>query len=197
MGELWWRPKDRPPGTKPLVTVVVGAARPGLRDSILREVDTAASGQSVPADLLLSLLLQECQFYHCGTLEPAWTWLFLSLRRLPVERLRNKSFGAMSIKPRTAVALAHRLDGRIVDRLEAARAVATDRELSLRLAALALRDFLDHGATPETAVLCYAADAATAARLLGGGAPWPGQAFRRRLADHQYYHALAVAALSD
>lgn len=163
-------------------------------DEVRSSVQVAAHAQSLPCELLLSLVLQESQFYHGGRLDRVCTIAFLLARELPVRALKTKSFGVSSLKPKSATRLIHYAFGQHVSERQAAWLVATSASHAIWLAAVELRRLKDMGASDAVAFLAYAATPATAKRLLRdpsevlSSAP----AFERRLADFHTYQSVAA-----
>lgn len=116
--------------------------------------------------LVVTLVLQESQFYHGARGGVLWTNAFLLARHLPVRRLRNKSLGITSIKPVLLVELSQAglLGSASTDEL--AIRVARDEQFAVHVACVQLQALTKRGATDEVAFLAYAADQATTCALL-------------------------------
>jgi len=149
-----------------------------------------ARQRGIAPSLLVTVIFQESQFYHGTRWEPFWTELFILTRRFPCKRLRNKSLGLTSIKPRVAQRLAREAGLGSLNQARSAELVARDHSVALELAALELSQLKARGATDAVAFLCYAATVSTREALLQdeNAVLANSGAFRHRLRDF-YQHS--------
>lgn len=162
--------------------------------SLVQEADN----HSLSRSLVVTLVLQESQFYHGARGGGVWTNAFLLARHLPVKRLQNKSLGITSIKPSLLVELrrAGLLGSASTKKL--ATHVARDERYAVHVACVQLQALSKRGATDEVAFLAYAASQATTSKLItapeqvlaGSGA------FRERRLDYDRLLPLAQRLLA-
>lgn len=165
-----------------------------LLSSLVQEADL----HSLSRSLVVTLVLQESQFYHGARWSTFWTNAFLLARYLPVRRLRNKSLGIASIKPVLLIELsqAGHLGSASIEEL--AIRVARDEKYAVHVACVQLQALTKRGATDEVAFLAYAASQATTRALLIA----PDQvlaesrAFRERRLDYERLLPLAQSLLA-
>ena len=147
---------------------------------------------------MVTLVLQESQFYHGVRGGGFWTKAFLLARHLPVRRLQNKSLGITSIKP---ALLGELLQAGLLGSAsteELAIRVARDEQYAVHVACVQLQALIKRGATDEVAFLAYAASQATTRTLLTA----PEQvladsgAFRARRLDYDRLLPLAQRLLA-
>ncbi len=125
-----------------------------------------ADRHSLSRSLVVTLVLQESQFYHGARGGAFWTNAFLLARHLPIRRLQNKSLGITSIKPMLLVELlrAGLLGSASIEEL--AVCVARNDQYAVHVACVQLQALIKRGATDEVAFLAYAASQATTCALL-------------------------------
>lgn len=165
-----------------------------LLSSLAQEADR----HSLSRSLVVTLVLQESQFYHGARGGAFWTNAFLLARHLPVRRLQNKSLGITSIKPVLLVELSQAGLLGSASTEELAIRVARDEQYAVHVACVQLQALTKRGATNEVAFLAYAASQATTCALLTA----PEQvlsdngAFRKRRLDYDRLLPLAQRLLS-
>lgn len=165
-----------------------------LLSSLAQEADR----HSLSRSLVVTLVLQESQFYHGARGGAFWTNAFLLARHLPVRRLQNKSLGITSIKPVLLVELSQAGLLGSASTEELAMRVARDEQYAVHVACVQLQALTKRGATNEVAFLAYAASQATTCALLTA----PEQvlsdngAFRKRRLDYDRLLPLAQRLLS-
>lgn len=165
-----------------------------LLSSLAQEADS----HSLSRSLIVTLVLQESQFYHGVRGGAVWTNAFLLARHLPIVRLQNKSLGITSIKPTLLVELAQAGLLGSASIKELAVRVARDERYAVHVACVQLQALIKRGATDEVAFLAYAASQATTCALLtapeqvfaGSGA------FRERRLDYDRLMPLAQRLLA-
>lgn len=133
-----------------------------LISSLVQEADR----HSLSRSLVVTLVLQESQFYHGARGGAFWTNAFLLARHLPVRRLQNKSLGITSIKPVLLCELSQAGLLGSASTEELAIRVARDEQYAVHVACLQLQVLTNRGATDEVAFLAYAASQATTGALL-------------------------------
>lgn len=162
--------------------------------SLMQEADR----HSLSRSLVITLVLQESQFYHGARGGAIWTNGFLLARHLPVRRLQNKSLGITSIKPVLLVELSQAGLLGSASTEELAIRVARDEQYAVHVACVQLQALTKRGATDEVAFLAYAASQATTCALLTA----PEQvladsgAFRKRRRDYDRLLPLAKRLLA-
>lgn len=165
-----------------------------LLSSLAQEADR----HSLSRSLVVTLVLQESQFYHGAPGGAFWTNAFLLARHLPVRRLQNKSLGITSIKPVLLVELSQAGLLGSASTEELAIRVARDEQYAVHVACVQLQALTKRGATDEIAFLAYAASQATTCALLTA----PEQvlsdngAFRQRRLDYDRLLPLAQRLLA-
>lgn len=165
-----------------------------LVSSLAQEADR----HSLSRSLVITLVLQESQFYHGARGGTFWTNVFLFARYLPVRRLQNKSLGITSIKPVLLVELSQAGLLGSASTEELAMRVARDEQYAVHVACVQLKALTKRGATDEVAFLAYAASQATTCALLTA----PEQvlsdngAFRKRRLDYDRLLPLAQRLLA-
>lgn len=160
-----------------------------LLSMLIQEADR----HSLSRSLVVTLVLQESQFYHGAYGDAFWTNTFLLARHLPITRLQNKSLGITSIKPVLLAELSQAGLLGSASTKELAVRVARDEHYAVHVACVQLQALTERGVTDEVAFLAYAATQATTCALLTA----PEQvladngAFRKRQLD--YYRLLPLA----
>ncbi|MUK03616.1 hypothetical protein GM708_17995 [Vibrio cholerae] len=183
-------------------TVVTRTAQLLTRDDgvlpLLSSLVQEADRHSLSHTLVVTLVLQESQFYHGARGGAFWTAAFLLARHLPVRRLQNKSLGITSIKPVLLVELSQAGLLGSASTEELVTRVAREERYAVHVACVQLQTLTARGATDEVAFLAYAANRATTCALLTA----PEQvladsgAFRKRRLDYDRLLPIAQRLLA-
>jgi hypothetical protein len=165
---------------------------------LLYSLAQEADRHSLSRTLVVTLVLQESQFYHGARGGSFWTGAFLLARHLPIRRLQNKSLGITSIKPALLVELSQVGLLGSASTEELAIGVARDEQYAVHVACVQLQTLTTRGATDEVAFLAYAANHATTYALLTAPEQVLAESgtFRKRRLDYDRLLLLAQRLLA-
>jgi hypothetical protein len=165
-----------------------------LLNTLVQEADR----HSLSRTLVVTLVLQESQFYHGARGGSFWTEAFLLARHLPIRRLQNKSLGIASIKPALLVELSQAGLLGFASTEELTVRVARDEQYAVHVACVQLQTLTTLGVTDKIAFLAYAADHATTHALLTAPEQVLAESgtFRKRRSDYDRLLLLAQRLLA-